>query len=703
MYCFRQIRKYLSFLDDIDRLHPKQIFELLQVLKLTCNFKNTFYIIAYDREAVELSIESQFKNYGKKYLDKIVQADFLIPEPPDEKLEAIFFNGLESLCKDQSIIYNVSSLASIWLHRGLRNYFLTLRDIYRFLNSLQFSLPLIQHEIDITDFLILEAIRLNDFESYQRIQIDLEQRNVVGYKINFESSEYLQNFKFFTTNKLIEYLVTRKHSEVNETTQEKRLLDPKFSERYFSLQISSKDISETEFKRLMEENTNRNDLLNNILRFGRIDNLIIRLNDIEIKNRFPDWDFNLIKDLFVFFDQNFQILSGSKDRIADGIINLLSIDLKKQDKFFNQFFDLLLSTEKIDFAKLYFIHFMLLSKKKDVGFSNRANEFKSFYLSRYDKIEAYYKKYIKSWENYYIEVTNSIRHPLNYDTSLFIYDYITYYIEDYKSKLPYLIRIEKNILFFLKNILFISSNDEAFGINIESLNLFLPEKNKIFFSKELKAIDITVLNDNQKQWRELALEYFKNSLPLLGISDSEFVFENQNSSEGFSEIDDHYYDKVLNLSENNYEITITPLYHIDHWRCGLKFSRNSNFPEREKRHGKDYPIFHIELNKGSSQLKVSYYDESGNQVFGEEIKIYTYKEEPLKIKIITLNEKTTVDLIDIKEESRLDFPLTIENFPWCKLFAWADNKNEFKIKANITEYNKELISEKELNDYELNA
>ena len=127
-------KKIFVFIDDIDRLAPKQIFEILQVLKLTGNFSNTYYIIAYDREAVETAIETQFKDYGKKYLDKIVQADFLIPEAPDEKIEQLLFNGLDSICMSQKIKYSSAELSSVWLHRGLRLYFSTLRDIYRYLN-----------------------------------------------------------------------------------------------------------------------------------------------------------------------------------------------------------------------------------------------------------------------------------------------------------------------------------------------------------------------------------------------------------------------------------------------------------------------------------------------------------------------------------------------------------------------------------------
>lgn len=500
-------KKIFVFIDDIDRLYPKQVFEILQVLKLTGNFKNTFYVIAYDREAVELSIESQFKDYGKKYLDKIVQADFLIPEASDEKIENIFFDGLEKLCKEYNINYNSSSFSSVWLHRGIKQYFSTLRDVYRYLNSLQFSLPVIADDVDITDFLVLEAVRLHDFETYLRIYEEfIGSTYLYGTTVNFSSEENLKKIRNNTTQKLIQFLFPAQTIGGLRNTINKRLYDPKNFQKYFTLQISTKDISEIEFRRFMEASNNRFDFLKTVMDLGRLDNLIIRLRDEDLFKQYNDWKFDLISEVFRFLNIYSDRIS-QPHRIADAIINLLHQKKKEQNIYFNHFLDLLLaSTQEVDSARIYFYHFMLQSKGSDNGFPNRAYDFKEFYLNRYDQLKNYYLGYLTNWENYFLG--NNIPKPFSYYTLLFIFDYATYYIESYKQHLSDLLNNPKNLLFFLKNILLISTDGEAARIESGTLNKLLPEKQqRIQFFENVKNMDITPLTEEQIKWREFVLEH----------------------------------------------------------------------------------------------------------------------------------------------------------------------------------------------------
>ncbi|MEO6328939.1 MAG: P-loop NTPase fold protein, partial [Ginsengibacter sp.] len=281
--------KLFVFIDDIDRLIPKQVFEILQILKLTCNFKNTYYIIAYDREAVEISIETQFKDYGRKFLDKIVQADFLIPEAPLEKIEIIFFSEIEKIRNDFSIVFDSSALSSIWLHRGLKSYFATLRDVYRYINSIRFSLPAIAHEVDVNDFIILEAIRIYDFEKYEKIYTDYSLKIFsFGVAIEFGTDKYLELINNRITRQLVSFLFPQK--EYLKKADKKRLNDPDYFFRYFTLQLTSKDVAEFELQKIMLDEERRRELLNTILEQNRMNNLVVRLNDSNLNLKYKEWN-----------------------------------------------------------------------------------------------------------------------------------------------------------------------------------------------------------------------------------------------------------------------------------------------------------------------------------------------------------------------------------------------------------------------------
>jgi hypothetical protein len=502
-------KKIFVFIDDIDRLAPKQIFEILQVLKLSGNFSNTFYIIAYDREAVETAIETQFQDYGKKYLDKIVQADFLIPEASDEKIEQLLFNGLDNICSSHDIKYSSTELSSVWLHRGLRLYFSTVRDVYRYLNSIQFSLPVIHNDVDITDFLTLEAVRVNDFEAYQMIYDEYNKSNFyIGATINLSADGKVVLFKNETTKKLIQFLFPKDIVGVFSGGTSKRLYDPKNFPRYFTLQLSNKDISELEFERFMGSNANRFNLLKDIMDLGRLDNLLIRLNDSELYKKYNLWDFSLVDILFNFFNAYSDQIK-SHHRYADAIINLLHQKKKEQNIYFNDFIQLLISpTREVQNARIYFLHFLLQSKEKDNGFPGKFHDFKDFYLSRFDQINTFYQNYLTAFRGYFM--ADLIPKKDSYYTLLFIYDISLYFPTEYFNWVRDSVRREENILFFLKNILMIDTDGESGRINLETLNVLIPGKEvQTYFARTLKQIDMGLFNEKQKQWREFALEYFK--------------------------------------------------------------------------------------------------------------------------------------------------------------------------------------------------
>ena len=133
------------------------------------------------------------------------------------------------------------------------------------------------------------------------------------------SSEYPARYKNPTTRLLIEYLFP-KDVVGRFNAMHKRLFDSKYFGRYFTLQVSAKDITELEFKRFMEAEGGRLEILQNILELNRMDNLLVRLTDASILEQQKGWNFELVRDLYSFWDANGIVLDEKSKTLSLAVL-----------------------------------------------------------------------------------------------------------------------------------------------------------------------------------------------------------------------------------------------------------------------------------------------------------------------------------------------------------------------------------------------
>lgn len=154
-------KKIIIFIDNIDRLQKNEILLIFQLVRLNSNFKNTVYLLSFDRKAVIEQI-----NDNDAFIDKIIQKPVLVPPIEENKIREILlekfsnFPGKENL----SILNNYIEYGLredyhlIWSSIG-RN-FKTIRHLKIYLNSLYSTLPPIEGRINFKDLFIVEAIRV---------------------------------------------------------------------------------------------------------------------------------------------------------------------------------------------------------------------------------------------------------------------------------------------------------------------------------------------------------------------------------------------------------------------------------------------------------------------------------------------------------------------------------------------------------------
>ncbi len=147
-------------LDDIDRLSPSEIRDIFKLVRLTANFPNIIYIVAFDRDRVEDALADQGLR-GRDYLEKILQVAVDLPVVPRHVLNQQIFLALEDALAN---IKNPGLFdEQVWpdvfmeiIEPLIRN----MRDVRRYVATLHGTIRSFDGQIKLVDLLALEAIRI---------------------------------------------------------------------------------------------------------------------------------------------------------------------------------------------------------------------------------------------------------------------------------------------------------------------------------------------------------------------------------------------------------------------------------------------------------------------------------------------------------------------------------------------------------------
>lgn len=100
-------KRYVIFIDDLDRINPENAIEILEFLKLFLSMKNCVYLVAIDEKVIGEGLKSKYKNLDKSfndtrnYFEKLIQLPFYLPNTlsNDEQVSGY----IEKLRKSSSI------------------------------------------------------------------------------------------------------------------------------------------------------------------------------------------------------------------------------------------------------------------------------------------------------------------------------------------------------------------------------------------------------------------------------------------------------------------------------------------------------------------------------------------------------------------------------------------------------------------------
>ena len=145
-------------LDDIDRLQPSEIHDILRLVRLTGQFPQVVYVLAMDRARVE-KVLSEPGFEGRDYLEKIIEVAHDLPAVSVHALYGLLGEELDTIVSSDPRPVDTKRWSTVF-YKGIAPLFANLRDVHRYLAVLPATLATIGGEVAFTDVLALEALRV---------------------------------------------------------------------------------------------------------------------------------------------------------------------------------------------------------------------------------------------------------------------------------------------------------------------------------------------------------------------------------------------------------------------------------------------------------------------------------------------------------------------------------------------------------------
>ena len=164
----KQGRRFVVMIDDIDRLAPDEALTMFRMVKSVGRLPNVIYVLSFDRELAERVVAERFPSEGPHYLEKIVQVAFELPAPVDTDVHRILVSNIDAIVGgigDERLVHVMNMF-----HAAVAPEIRTPRDATRYTNALSITWPAVQGEVDLGDFIAIEALRLFQPAIYRAIR-----------------------------------------------------------------------------------------------------------------------------------------------------------------------------------------------------------------------------------------------------------------------------------------------------------------------------------------------------------------------------------------------------------------------------------------------------------------------------------------------------------------------------------------------------
>lgn len=165
-------RPIVVFIDDIDRLTPIEIFQMIRLVKAIADFPRTSFLLAFDPAYVEAGLAQQGISDARAYLDKLIQVRIHLPQIATSDIHRIAtteLNALSNVSLTDSFEGDQRRLGEIY-HLYCKPLLRSPRDIKRVFNRLRFSVKATQGEVAFSDLFGMEVLAIKAPVVYEHIR-----------------------------------------------------------------------------------------------------------------------------------------------------------------------------------------------------------------------------------------------------------------------------------------------------------------------------------------------------------------------------------------------------------------------------------------------------------------------------------------------------------------------------------------------------
>jgi predicted KAP-like P-loop ATPase len=237
-------KRIVVYIDDIDRLDGAEVRMIFKLVRLIADFSNVTYIIALDEDMIIKSLTSIYEENdsndkvdAKKYIEKFIQVPIYLPKIDPEHLNAFCWKALSSVMESNGLLkYYDEQLISFLMRRNFSP-----RNIFRYINLIQFYLSFLKDEINPRDLLYLLLIQLDSSDLYNFIyknkDLFLENNNEIALSSIPKFHEYEDILKALFPY-MPQYLSINKDVKITDQQKRewdtsKRICSYKFFNQYF--------------------------------------------------------------------------------------------------------------------------------------------------------------------------------------------------------------------------------------------------------------------------------------------------------------------------------------------------------------------------------------------------------------------------------------------------------------------------------------
>ncbi len=485
-------KKLLIVIDDIDRLCDEEIREIFQLVKSIADFKNTIYILSYDREIVAKALDKTQQDKGEEYLEKIVQVPIELPNITKLELENIFLKKIEQLIEDKEKELDYQYLNKLLYI--MPQIFNNIREIERYINSISLGIYYAKRELNICDYLSINLIKFFETDLYnyilksEKIFFEKEIKKDFLDKLEYyykKSQKIEERFLKLIVTWMLPVINNKKKITFKSLEKNKRLNSPKYFYNYFKLNFSEVEINEDEIRKLrdfstkkdLEELFNKNDEK----KLNLIKKIDIILDEISEERRIK-----LLKYIFSIADDiNFiDKIEGYDNYVSKNIYEseIITIIVKifkslKLENKYNKIKEILLAKKSS-----FYLSFLVLKELNIVLTENKIKKITDELVNIIIKRSEEAKKVFK---NFYL-ILEFIYNEVDYSTSISIF-------HNYIKNKNLLIPIAKEFIEPDINI--------ALNKIIKKEKKFYKELFEQFYNYHefLKLIDENIKNPNQEE------------------------------------------------------------------------------------------------------------------------------------------------------------------------------------------------------------